>query len=134
MLKSLLIAIRRKPKVVREQVALWSAGLFTLLIVGFWAFNLPSRFSDDPNVQSAGIFSSLRDELESNEVDLDSVREDLTELVSTTTESGGNGLEFTPTTIERRVPLNPAAEATETGRPIRLATTTIEGESGSTSR
>ena len=134
MLKSLLIRIRRKPKVVREQFALWSAGLFTLLIFGFWAFNLPDRFDVDTTTQNADIFSTLQAELERSEISLESVQGDLEEFMSTTTDLVAD-INFTTSTIERKLPAvaEEPVVTPESSRSIRLATTSIDAQNASTS-
>lgn len=63
MLKALLIKLRQKPKVVREQVALVVAGAFTFIILGVWAISLPGHLSGVSETQTAGFFSTLREEV-----------------------------------------------------------------------
>jgi hypothetical protein len=79
MLKALLIKLRKKPKVIREQVALVVAGAFTFLVLGIWAFSLPGNFSDVSGQQTAGFFSTLRDGVGELTPDLQPVLSELSE-------------------------------------------------------
>lgn len=44
MIKRLIRAVRRKPKAVRDQYALWIAVVFTAAVLTVWYANLPDRF------------------------------------------------------------------------------------------
>lgn len=57
MLYKILDTIRAKPKAVRDQYALGTAVLCTLLITGVWSLSLPSRFTTT-SLAAAGAASS----------------------------------------------------------------------------
>jgi hypothetical protein len=134
MLKTILIALRRKPKPVREQVAFWSAGLCVLCVFGIWAFTIPDNFTTDVSNNGASLFSSFRNNFQQASIDLEAVKTEFDVLSGTTTDAVDMELKFASSTIERRLP-----QATSTffpelnpGRPIRLATTSADTVSTTT--
>ena len=129
MLKSLLIRLRRKPKVVREHMALGIAGVFTFLVFGFWVFTVPDRFAGSEDAQSTHIFSTLKDEISEEAPDLGGIVDGLKEVVATSSDevlSESNGPIFTEQTIE--VNYSPD-ELVDDSRPVRIATTTTASSS-----
>ena len=120
MLKSFLIQLRRKPKVVREQVAMWAAGTFTLLVLAAWVFTVPGQFAGTPDDQSAGLFSNLREELSAGASDLGAMREGISELATSSEETAEL---VDPTVIPDESPTTSTATTADNLRPIRIATT-----------
>jgi hypothetical protein len=56
MLKSWIIALRRKPKAARDRAAFMIAAGFSLVIGVGWVLTLPFQFSNS-NTQSANLFA-----------------------------------------------------------------------------
>ncbi len=63
MLGKLIRTIRKKPKPVRDNIALSIASGFTIVILGFWAYHLPSRLqvSEIVPTESTSAFSTFFD-------------------------------------------------------------------------
>ena len=123
MIKSLLIKLRRKPKAVREQVALIAAGGFTFAVFVPWAFNLPSKFIDDGSRQTAGLFSTLKDDLSEGAPDLGQIADEFRGVVASSTEplpEDNEAIFFEESTIE--IELDPSLSDTNQ-KPVRIATT-----------
>ena len=123
MIKSLIIKLRRKPKVVRENLALTGAGIFTFLVFSVWAFTVPDRFLGNENTQSASMFSTLKEEISDDAPNLSEITSEFREVVATTTEEVSDGSEeliFEDSTIE--IDLDSTPSNTE-NKPIRIATT-----------
>lgn len=86
MLKSFLIKLRRQPKVVRDQVAIIGAGVFTFFVFAAWAFTLPGQFGSDSETQTAGVVSSFKEALSEEKNPLSDFSENFNQLKSTPTE------------------------------------------------
>lgn len=128
MLKAWIIKLRRKPKGVRDQVALMGAGVFTALITTAWLVTLPFRMGDDSE-SSANVFGSFTDSISG---EIKSFRDTLPTPVviepapTTTTDASTTTNEFM---INPTVATSASATTTESflntdERPIRIATTT----------
>lgn len=63
MIKKSLIKLRRQPKHIRNHVAMGVAGVFTFVVFGIWAFNLPSALESRNGGNTATIFSSVVDDV-----------------------------------------------------------------------
>ncbi len=117
MLKSFLIKLRRKPKVVREHTAMMIAAIFTFLVFGVWAFSLPGQFSGLTNTETTEIFSSLKEDIKNDVPDFTDISEDYKQIVATTSE------EVNPVIIPNEYPTSSTTSTTNNSIPIRLATT-----------
>ncbi len=69
MLKNLLISLRKKPKVMRNNVALGVSAVFTAFVVMFWAYSAPGQIisSDEKSVSETSsdffqIFDNIKDQ------------------------------------------------------------------------
>lgn len=121
MLKSLIISIRRKPKVVRDQAALAIAGGFTFIVFAIWIFSVPGRFTNVENTQSAGVFSSIREEIVTETSALSEATNELQAIIDAQTVS------TTTTTSQQSATVTAPASTTRSDTEdwlIRLATTT----------
>lgn len=123
MLKSLIISIRRKPKVVRDQAALVIAGGFTFIIFAIWIFSVPGRFTNVENTQSAEIFSSIREEIVTETSALSEATNELQEIIDAETASASIATPQQPAALAASASTTITTNAAE-NRPIRLATTT----------
>ncbi|MCB9812054.1 hypothetical protein H6778_00125 [Candidatus Nomurabacteria bacterium] len=70
MLKRLIRQIRQKPKGVRDNIALGTAGVFTFLVFTVWLYHAPSRFTseaslsrDDGTAGFTQIFDTLQEQV-----------------------------------------------------------------------
>lgn len=122
MLKSLIIKLRRKPKAVRDQVALITAIVFTLVILIVWVFSIPGQFDRISDNDSPGLIDKFREEISGNAPDFEGITSELKELATTTPESEAEVV------IPNEFPTTTSDTATNT-RPIRLATTSQENAS-----
>ena len=116
MLKSFLINLRRKPKVVRDQAAMWFAGIFTFVVFGFWVFSLPGQFSGFSGEQTGEMISNLKEDIQADAPNLSDIKDvplEMSELVATSSDEE-------PVVIPNEFPTTtPTLE-----RPIRISTTT----------
>ncbi len=129
MIKSLLIKLRQKPKIVREHVALTGAGIITVFVFTAWAFTLPEKFSGTKNTQTAGMFSTLKDEISGERPDLGEIAEEFKEVIATSSDEIFDESEepvFTEQTIEINYPIE---EPKNNSRSIRIATTSTASSS-----
>jgi hypothetical protein len=119
MLKSLIIKLRRKPKVVREQLALTVAGIFTFVVFGIWAFSLPGQFANLGDQPAGSIVSSLGDDL-ADGPDLSDLSAPVSaeQREATGVETGAESTVVIPNEYPTTTP-----DASAGGTPIRLATT-----------
>jgi len=123
MLKRAIRNIRRKPKAVRDQYALWVAVIFTAIIIIIWFATVSSRFASvtDTSPEDAAVpvqepesftdmIGGLREEIQ-NISQASSSQTDITQAAATTT--------WTPTGSTPR----PVADPTS-AQAIRIATFT----------
>ncbi len=66
MIKHLLKNIRKKPKAVRDNIAMGIAGTFTALVFSFWLYNVPEKFSaiqeNDNESSFFSLFSNIKEQ------------------------------------------------------------------------
>lgn len=116
MLKSFLISLRRKPKVVRDQAAMWFAGIFTFVVFGFWVFSLPGQFAGFSGEQTGEIISTLKEDIRTDVPNVSEIKElpdEIRKLSASTSEEE-----------EVIIPNEYPTTTPTTDTPIRLATTT----------
>lgn len=83
-------SLRHEPKPIRDRYAFYWASIVTLVIAGFWAISLPSKFAAITNIgevvnedDESGGFSRAIDDIKNN---FSASLLDLKELTSTTTD------------------------------------------------
>lgn len=133
MIRSFLLKLRHKPKVVRDQVALMFAGGFTFVIFAIWAFTIPSQFSGTQQTQSASLFSGIKDYFGDDIEALDEIVTDVTESVppttETTSEDEANLENYLPTQFGQATTVATGSNVS-TERTVRIATTSNETATG----
>lgn len=121
MLKSFLIKLRRKPKLVRDHAAMVIAGVFTFVVFGIWAFSIPEQFSNFSDNNPSEIISTLKNDIKADAPDVSKIKENFSELTASTSD------ETDITVIPNKFPVSTStneAISNSNERPIRIATTT----------
>lgn len=133
MLRSFLLKLRHKPKVVRDQFALAFAGGFTFVIFGIWAFTtMPNLFSGNSDNQSASMFSGVKDYFSEDIEAFDEIVTDISEVVATSSTSTAETdiRDYLPSFTEERATTTADVSTTTSERTVRIATTSTQTATG----
>ena len=133
MLRNLLLHIRKKPKAIRENAALGSAGVITAVIFLLWLVSGPTGFSGEAETatEGASAFSTLTNAIKNQlsaaqeritQTNQDLEQVNLEEAVGALIATGTTPVQSSDTTVRGQADL----------QEVRISTTTISASSSET--
>ena len=128
MLKAWIISLRRKPKAVRERVALGAAVTVSTLIFAGWAATIPFRVADQPTQTAnvfGGLFDTVQDELSNFKETIPAPAETPGTESTNTTELNAAITASTSASSSVWTTATATVTTASTSRPVRIATTTV---------